>query len=415
MNIKLRKILALEATTVLCCTFFIGCRKEGTVSNNNQPSQQVETPETSKSEASKHTISGDIISGTISKEKGPLELTKINVKEPNNTDKNGYKECKRLDGLFQYELQKEYIQAENLVPFEDENGTGLVLNTGHTVYVKPSEKDETESETTSASIDALLNNENSSDDFIIDDIADEQLQKCIISGEEVYNIDNYTYDIQYPNSFAQLRKEGTCERIYIYNSKDDYDKAIKNREDGQAILNGEKEPYENCVILNGSLVPNLKYSVNSDGRLCVSLRSLATAYDTNTNYDEDAHLLTIPIIYGDYVLIPSKNALPNISSYFAIDNKNNTFEYPSITFAPPWSDTFTLATTDDVIMPVEDISRILGWDFWYGDNVLKVVTDELDDTNPDNFVLEEKQTTTIYYELDELDGYDESESEADIQ
>ena len=412
MNAKLKKILAFEATAILCCTF-MGCREE-TVSSSNQPPQQVETPETSSIETTEHTISGEIISETINKEKGPIKLTKINVKEPNNTDKNGYKEYTRADGILNYELYKKRTQAKNLVPFENENNENYALNTGHTIYVRELESSEITDEESDAPVDTSSTTE-SDENRILEETNTDNLQKCIVSGEEVYDIDNYTYEIKYPNSFAQLRKEGSCERIYIYNSKEDYDQAIRNRDDGQAILNGEKEPYANCVILNGSLVPNLKYSVNDDGRLCVSLRSLATAYDANTNYDEDAHLLTIPIIYGKYALIPSKNALPNISNYFNIDNKNNTFIYQSITFPPPWSDTFTLATTDDVIMPVEDISRILGWDFWYGDNVLKVITDELDDTNPDNFVLEEKQTTTIYYELDELDGYDESESEADIQ
>ena len=412
MNAKLKKTVAIGAATILCC-IFTGCKGGKAISSANQL-QKTETHETSDVKLPEHTITGDIANKNTSTKNSFIELTKIIAKEPNNTDKNGYKEYIRPDGISNYELYKESIQAENLVPFGNENNENYTLNTGHTIYVRELESSEITDEESDTPVNTSSTTE-SDDNEILEEANTDNLQKCIVSGEEVYDIDNYTYEIKYPNSFAQLRKEESCERIYIYNSKEDYDQAIKNRDDGQAILNGEKEPYANCVILNGSLVPNLKYSVNDDGRLCVSLRSLATAYDANTNYDEDAHLLTVPITYGHYILIPSKNALPNISDYFNIDNKNNTFKYPSIAFAPFWSDTFTLATTDDVIMPVEDISRILGWDFWYGDNVLKVITDELDDTNPDNFVLEEKQSNTIYYELDELDGYDESESEADAQ
>lgn len=77
-----------------------------------------------------------------------------------------------------------------------------------------------------------------------------------------------------------------------------------------------------CVILNGSLVPNLKFSTNDDGRLCISLRELAEAYDTNTEFDDVAHLLTVPTIYGECIYIPTKGALHNISEYFEISNSD---------------------------------------------------------------------------------------------
>ena len=45
-------------------------------------------------------------------------------------------------------------------------------------------------------------------------------------------------------------------------------------------------------------------------------------------------------------------------------------------------------------MPVSDISRILGWEFSYTDNILNVVTDSLDDTKEENLLLMETQTST---------------------
>lgn len=112
-----------------------------------------------------------------------------------------------------------------------------------------------------------------------------------MSGEEVYDIDNLTNEIEYPTDFAQLRKEGSCERIYIYKTKESYDQAVKNRKNGQAILQGKMDAPIRCVILNGSLVPDLKYTINSDGRMCVSLRALSEAFDSNTDYDTTAHTL----------------------------------------------------------------------------------------------------------------------------
>ena len=163
--------------------------------------------------------------------------------------------------------------------------------------------------------------------------------------------------------------------------KDAYDQAVKNRNNGQAILNGDQAAPMHCVILNGSLVPNLKFSTNDDGRLCVSLRELAEAYDTNTEFDDVAHLLTVPTIYGECIYIPTKGALHNISKYFEISNSDKTFVFTNRNTCELWKDTFTLADDDDMVMPIEDIARIFGWDFWYNDNILSVVTDSLDDTN----------------------------------
>ena len=57
-------------------------------------------------------------------------------------------------------------------------------------------------------------------------------------------------------------------------------------------------------------------------------------------------------------------------------------------------------------MPVSDISRILGWEFSYTDNILNVVTDSLDDTKEENLLLIETQTSTESVDLDDWDAAD---------
>lgn len=71
-----------------------------------------------------------------------------------------------------------------------------------------------------------------------------------------------------------------------------------------------------------------------------------------------------------------------------INPDEGTFTYTSTISMDLWKDTFELPQDDTYMMPIEDISRILGWEFWSSDNVLKIVSDELDDTNPDNFVID---------------------------
>lgn len=221
---------------------------------------------------------------------------------------------------------------------------------------------------------------------------DGSLQKCTISGYEVFDLNNASDEIEYPNDTTQLRKEKTCERIYIYNSQDEYDAAVKNREEGQAILNGEEAAPERCVILNGSIVPNLQYEVGDDGKIRISMRDLSYAYSSKTIYIEENHILYVPMVYQYTAKFPTKDTPQSVLDYLNISEVVNpdegTFTYTSTISMDLWNDTFELPQDDTYMMPIEDISRILGWEFWTGDNVLKIVSDELDDTNPDNFVID---------------------------
>lgn len=208
-------------------------------------------------------------------------------------------EYKYLDGTYRYKEYESAVKAKNLVPYTDADGKGLTLETGHTVYIRntqnlsntPSASDSDSDSTESGTGEEITITDEyveSSSGYIDENgnyvetpastdtgnnaalYSDGTLQKCIVSGEEVYDIDNLTNEIEYPTDFAQLRKEGSCERIYIYKTKESYDQAVKNRKNGQAILQGKMDAPIRCVILNGSLVPDLKYTINSDGRMCVS-------------------------------------------------------------------------------------------------------------------------------------------------
>ena len=269
---------------------------------------------------------------------GEIVLTKLNVKNPNNLDCNGYKEVKMGDGSPLYKEKAQVIESMGLIPYTDDNGNGLEIFSGHTVYLRPNpeymEPEETPVPDDEASEGETVDKaETSSDDsasseesdgkvlgvdekdivsesghfdadgnYVVDRVSttgyddsngysiDDEYLKCIVSGEEVYELDKDSLAIDYPTDFSQLRKEGSCERLYIFSSQEDYDQAIKNREDGQAILKGEKTAPTKCVILNGSLMPGMHFSINSDGRLCVSVRALAEAYDSNTQYLSLIHI-----------------------------------------------------------------------------------------------------------------------------
>lgn len=440
MNFILKKVLAVGLTATTLCTCLAGCGKKDDGVPDIMPIPTPAIESTPKPSANPN-IYGDVdTSGGNNIQNGKLVLTKIEPAEPNNCASNGYMEEKNLDGTYRYKVSEEAVAAKNLVPYTDANGAGLKIFSGHTVYVRQtglgvgempdatgddsSSTEEVTTETTTStdtSSGYIDENGNYVEDTTAGDAASSSStlsdtdQKCIVSGEEVFDLDNYSDEIQYPSDFSQLRKEGTCERLYVYHTKEEYEQAIKNRKNGQAILTGEMDAPIKSVILNGSLVPKLNYSINSDGRLCVSLRALAEAYDSNTEYDDVEHLLIVPITYGERIYIPVKGILHNASEYYQIDNTNNTFVFTSKKPPEIWTDTFSLATTSDVVMPVEDIARILGWDFWYGDNVLSVVTDSLDDTKEENILLQEQDVEEIEIDLNDLPDVDSTESDSESE
>lgn len=348
MRKKIYKVTA-SVLTVSLCFALAGCSKEEAKSETVSSSANSVEPKATAEPAA------------TPEPRKELTLTKLDVKEPNNIAVNGYLELPTVDGPY-WQIVEDRLSSKNLEVYHkngEENWTTAIFS-GHTVY-----------------------------DYVADDGS---LQKCIISGYEVFDLNNASDEIEYPNDTTQLRKEMTCERIYIYNNQDEYDAAVKNREEGQAILNGEEVAPERCVILNGSIVPNLQYEVGDDGKIRISMRDLANAYSSKTIYIEENHILYVPMVYQYTAKFPTKDTpqsvLDNLNISEVVNPDDDTFTYTSTISMDLWNDTFELPQDDTYMMPIEHISRILGWEFWTGDNVLKIVSDELDDTNPDNFVID---------------------------
>ncbi len=389
MRKRMDKITASVLAAALCFAL-AGCAKE-----EGTPESAVETASSVESEASPEATA----TPEPSKE---LALTKLETKEPNNCAVNGYLEQPTVDGPY-WQIVKERLENKNLQVYHADGEQDVVTSifSGHTIYTyvvdEPIGLD---------MVDSSLPREGNEEEYHEwnDKLLDGNLQKCIVSGYEVFDLDNASDEIIYPNDTTQLRKEGTCEQIYIYDNQDEYDAAVKNREEGQAILNGEETAPERCVILNGSLVPNLQYEVGDDGKIRISMRELGTAYSSKTFYIEENHILYVPMAYQNTAKFPMKDTHQEILDYLniseAVNTDDNTFTYTSTLSMDLWKDTFELPQDDTFMMPIEDISRILGWEFWTGDNVLKIVTDELDDTNPDNFVIDNTYHEETCYDVD---------------
>lgn len=114
-------------------------------------------------------------------------------------------------------------------------------------------------------------------------------------------------------------------------------------------------------------------------------------------------ILYVPMVYQNTAKFPTKDtpqsALDDLNISEVVNPDEGTFTYTSTISMDLWNDTFELPQDDTYMMPIEHISRILGWEFWTGDNVLKIVSDELDDTNPDNFVIDTNVREETCYDV----------------
>ena len=222
----------------LCC--LTACKGNSGNGSTNATSSTAPTPsiQSTPEPSSNPDIGGDVdTSGGTQMKDGEIVLTKLNVKNPNNLDCNGYKEVKMGDGSPLYKEKAQVIESMGLIPYTDDNGNGLEIFSGHTVYLRPNpehmEPEETpvpddeasESETvdeTEVSSDDSASSEESDGtvlgvdekdivsesghfdadgNYVVDRVSttgyddsngysvDDEYLKCIVSGEEVYELD----------------------------------------------------------------------------------------------------------------------------------------------------------------------------------------------------------------------------------
>ena len=291
----------------------------------------------------------------------PPKLTEITVSEPNNLGYSGYMQKTLMSGEKRYTVYKQVLDSYNLVPYVGEDGQSVVLDTGHKVYQKSGSDDN---------------------------------QLYVVSGAELLPVKT-GWEIDTSMS-VKLRKEGTGERIRVYTDEEEYNLARENYEKGQAILAGLEEVPEKCVILNGMYLPSVQYEVHDDGRTYLPMTQIAEAYDEQSEFYDVEGWLNVAVDLR-YIVIPTDLAPKTVKDHFSVKGQSWTYSNEGY---PLWSDTFYLPQTDQTEMPLEDIARIFGWKISVGDNIVNIVTDELD--NNDNFVLHKVNSDTTYYSLNDL-------------
>lgn len=284
------------------------------------------------------------------------ELTLYTTDLDNNIGKVGYDEQQMVGGQTRLEVYRDVLKNYNLIPYTTDSGEEVTIATGHRVYVKAD---------------------------------DASGQEYIISGVDPIPVEHGLPDTQMT---VKLRAEGTCERVRVFTSDENLGRAQAAWGRGQAILAGEEPAPEHCVILNGSLL-DTKWERGEDGRVYLPMTDVAEAYDEQSEfYDVEGWLNVATDL--QFVILPTA-LMPDIAlEHFEVSD--GTWRYASEK-PPVWSDRFYLPQTDKTEMPIEDISRILGWKIYTNAEIVSIVTSELDVN--DNFALIESRTAEHIYDM----------------
>lgn len=353
---KIAGIMMLGVVIIAFCIWSL-IRPANDIPDDSSSQTDVSASSSADASLSEPTSATDPDSGTEA-DSGSLtpELTLYTTDLDNNIGKVGYDEQQMVGGQTRLEVYREVLENFDLVPYTTESGEEITLETGHRVYVKAD---------------------------------DASGQQYIVSGVDPIPVEHSLPDTRMT---VKLRAEGTCERVRVFTSREDLEGAQDAWTRGQAILAGEEPAPENYVILNGCLL-GTKWEQGEGGRRYLPMTDIAEAYDEQSEfYDVEGWLNVAADL--QYVILPTA-LMPDIAlEHF--DVSDGTWRYASER-PPLWSDRFYLPQTNSTEMPIEDISRILGWKIYTNDEIVSIVTSELDVN--DNFVLIESRTTEHIYDI----------------
>lgn len=287
-------------------------------------------------------------------------LTRI-LPEGATVDNTAYEDCMLVKDFY-----AEFNQNAQIIKAQGANGKGQSLYTGHTIYSR-----------LNTGTAESVNHDNTGN------------WRYIKNGYDLLELnafDNIPEDEGY-----LLRKENSDERIRLFDTQEELDKANKAWEDGQAILNGQTDEIQGGIILDGCLLDGITWQVGSlysDESIYVPLKDIALSFSSGS-YETTTGVLHIPTYEGcgdASIEIPSTKSVgfENEVQAFHINEDNKTWHYNAWGDGALWEDDFRL-TTDNFYMPAEWASRLTGWTFYFDGVMLNIVTEPCNVNN--NFIL----------------------------
>ena len=212
-------------------------------------------------------------------------------------------------------------------------------------------------------------------------------KKYIISGADVVEYDGTLNPF---NTHPILRKENTCERIYLFDDETKKNEFLERRAQGKEFLQNGSTDNEWKVILNGEYLPDAYPIIDDNGNLNLSLVQLATAYNPLfTRIDKN------------YVYVATDWGLYSVPSTESEDEDGNDVYYVTDMGFGGVSGSYGVAakapkTREYYWVTPDDLNTILGWTVSIKGRVISVCSNPLDDSDLTGVI---QKVSKTYYDL----------------
>ena len=185
-----------------------------------------------------------------------------------------------------------------------------------------------------------------------------------------------------------LRKEGTCERVYLFKQQEDADKFVESRELGKNYLENGSDDGQWKIILNGQYIEGAIPIVSEEGELYLPLRQLAVAYNPLfTQMSNNKDYLYVATDWG-YNAIPSTDSSSIVLGRCGVttdENGKRIFEVSDMgvggTIATYTGYAELPKSSEYYWVTPDSLAAILGWETSVKGKVISVTSDELDNTD----------------------------------
>ncbi|MEG1640645.1 MAG: hypothetical protein RR415_12745 [Ruthenibacterium sp.] len=368
-NTRTKNIIAISAVVLLFALAVIALCVG--MQRSNQASMKKPLVKDDASQTVSQSVAEDSgldISASSGKQSGSWKL--LTTKQPSALGTSGILE-NRIDDKTTVRERRQ-IDRSKLNALVDDNGEGIKTASGHQIY-----------------------------QYEIND----ETSQVILSGYRPVTVQNAR--ITDTVALQTLRKEDTCDRVYLFHNKDAFEAKQKSWDEGAALLKDEAIPDGRFIIVNGCLISDIETVTDDEGSLCVPIRSIATRCVPPSVYDDVYLFLTVSASDNNLIQIPSENVDFSVQEYLKVNGDKWTYDCP---YYPQWSDEFCIPVGDDMLMPVSDVSRIFGWKVYTCGNAVHIVTDDTDYN--DNFILQDDNETIEKIQLSELEQAQSSSVES---